>query len=60
MPEGPEVGNRLTATLLLRVNEQLGDDRDEQLRVALAIPAKVVANRSAGPLPRRRRRGPHG
>jgi tRNA nucleotidyltransferase (CCA-adding enzyme) len=60
VPQGPEVGNRLTATLLLRVNEQIGDDRDEQLRVALAIPAKVVADRSAGPLPRRRRRGPHG
>jgi tRNA nucleotidyltransferase (CCA-adding enzyme) len=62
VPEGPEVGNRLTATLLLYVNGQVGDDGEEQLRVALALPAEVARNGPPRPHPRppRRRRRGHG
>ena len=33
---GPQVGRRLAATLDLRLDGELGDDRDEQLAAALA------------------------
>jgi tRNA nucleotidyltransferase (CCA-adding enzyme) len=39
VPEGPELGSRLLATLLLRVNGQLADEREAQLRAALELPA---------------------
>jgi tRNA nucleotidyltransferase (CCA-adding enzyme) len=61
VPEGPEVGNRLTATLLLHVNGQVGDEPEEQLRVALELPAEVALDGSPRPRPRpRRRRRGHG
>ncbi len=62
VPEGPEIGNRLTATLLLHVNGQVGDEREEQLRAALELPAEVALEGSprARLRPPRRRRGPHG
>lgn len=62
VPEGPEVGNRLTATLLLHVNGQVGDEREEQLRTALELPAEVALDGSPRPRlrPPRRRRGSHG
>jgi hypothetical protein len=65
VPEGPEVGNRLTATLLLHVNGQVGDEHAEQLRAALDLPAEVALAvdgepRRPRPRSRPRRRGPHG
>jgi tRNA nucleotidyltransferase (CCA-adding enzyme) len=37
VPQGPEVGRRLAATLAARLDGALGDDRDAQLAFALAI-----------------------
>jgi tRNA nucleotidyltransferase (CCA-adding enzyme) len=36
IPEGPELGRRLAATLALRLDGELDDDRDAQLAAALA------------------------
>ncbi len=36
VPRGPQIGRRLATTLDLRLDGELGDDRDEQLAAALA------------------------
>jgi tRNA nucleotidyltransferase (CCA-adding enzyme) len=38
IPRGPEIGRRLAAALDMRLDGELGDDRDEQLAAALAAP----------------------
>ena len=38
VPRGPQIGRRLAATLDQRLDGELGDDRDEQLAAALALP----------------------
>ncbi len=38
VPEGPEIGRRLRATLALRLNGELPDGREAELSAALALP----------------------
>jgi tRNA nucleotidyltransferase (CCA-adding enzyme) len=37
VPEGPEIGRRLRETLLLRLDDELPDEREPQLQAALAV-----------------------
>ncbi|HXA54344.1 MAG TPA: hypothetical protein VNV37_05655 [Solirubrobacteraceae bacterium] len=37
VPEGPQIGRRLRETLLMRLDDELPDEREPQLRAALAV-----------------------